>query len=152
MSCLHLFGGLASFGMRLDIDPSTKPDVIGDAWLPPFGRDSFDVVILDPPYKGPFRQLNCQKAHALFMAAGHIARRYVIWLHPVWIAQPVNYHFEKGWLVRTGKNCFTRALQLFSVGTGPKKCIPVRKFERGPAIRYNRWLAQPESLPFKGSL
>ena len=51
-SVLHLFGGQATWGRRLDIDSTLKPDVIGDAWLPPFKRDAFDVVIIDPPYAG----------------------------------------------------------------------------------------------------
>ena len=32
---LHLFGGRADFGTRLDIDPLVRPHVIGDAWLSP---------------------------------------------------------------------------------------------------------------------
>ena len=68
-SVLQLFGGLSDFGIRLDIDPTVRPDVIGDAWVPPFKRDSFDVVIIDPPY---FR-LNAQEKNALFRAAGWIA-------------------------------------------------------------------------------
>jgi tRNA1(Val) A37 N6-methylase TrmN6 len=34
----------------MDIDPIVEPDIVADAWAPPFGKDSFDVVILDPPY------------------------------------------------------------------------------------------------------
>src|SRR5688572_21940238 len=54
---LHLFGGLARFGTRIDIDRGTRPNVIADAWMPPFRRDSFDVVILDPPYYGINQQM-----------------------------------------------------------------------------------------------
>lgn len=36
-SILHLFGGRSTFGTRMDIDPIVTPDVIADAWLPPFG-------------------------------------------------------------------------------------------------------------------
>lgn len=61
---LQQFGGLARWGVKLDVDRTTCPHVIGDAWLPPFQRDAFD-------------------------------------------------------------------------------------FTRGPAIKYNRWLIQPERLPFE---
>ena len=47
---LQQFGGLSSWGLRLDLDPVTRPHVLGDAWLLPFVKDAFDVTILDPPY------------------------------------------------------------------------------------------------------
>jgi len=51
-SVLQLFGGQAQWGVTLDIDAQLRPRVIGDAWMPPFRRDAFDVVIVDPPYRG----------------------------------------------------------------------------------------------------
>lgn len=47
---LHPFGGRAQFGTRVDLDPLTEPDVVGDAHKLPFDDESFDCVILDPPY------------------------------------------------------------------------------------------------------
>ena len=47
---LHSFGGKGEFGIRLDINPDIKPDVVGDAHYLPFKDDTFDLVILDPPY------------------------------------------------------------------------------------------------------
>ena len=48
---LHPFGGMAELGDRVDINPDTRPDAIGDAhdlhWI---ADDSYDLVILDPPY------------------------------------------------------------------------------------------------------
>lgn len=137
---LHLFGGLSTFGMRLDVDPATKPDVIGDAWLPPFARDSFDVVILDPPYV----RFNAQVRCALFRAAGWIARERVIWFHTIWASQAYGLKCERAWLVRVGDSCHVRCLQYFQVYAKPG---PVKYFKRGPAIKYNRWLAQPGGLP-----
>jgi len=47
---LHPFGGRAEIGLRVDLDPSVDPDVVGDAHELPFADDSFDLVVLDPPY------------------------------------------------------------------------------------------------------
>lgn len=51
LSVLHLFGGHAEFGIRLDADPGTHPHVVGNAFFPPFRCESFDVVVADPPYE-----------------------------------------------------------------------------------------------------
>lgn len=80
-SVLHLFGGMARFGTRLDVDPATRPDVIGDAWMPPFARSSFDVVILDPPYV----RFSGQMTMALCCQAAWVAREQVIWFHTLWL-------------------------------------------------------------------
>lgn len=141
-SVLHLFGGRSTFGTRLDVDSIVHPDVIGDAWLPPFARDSFDTVVLDPPYF----HLNAQAKTGLFRAAGWIARTRVIWFSTVWMAGSGGLDFERGWLVRVGDSCQTRALQYFK--TRPDKRPPVTHFSRGPAMKYNRWLAQPRSFAF----
>ncbi len=47
---------------------------------------------------------------------------------------------ERAWLVRVGRSCAVRALQKFRVPAPEHKLAPVRKFTRGPAVRYNRWL------------
>jgi len=143
LTVLHLFGGRATFGSRLDIDPTTRPDVVGDAWLPPFARDSFDVVILDPPY---FR-LNQQEKQALLAGAAWVARRRVVWFHTIWIASDTRLHAERAWLVRVGDTCYVRCLQYFQVSTERKR-PPKRFFDRGPAMKYNRWLNGEMQLPF----
>lgn len=140
-SVLHLFGGRATFGLRLDIDPITRPDVIGDAWVPPFRQDSFDVVILDPPYLTMERGV----ARALLQGAAWIARERVIWLHTMWSSGNRGLKPERAWLVRVGENTQVRCLQYFMVFS---KAGPVHHFKRGPAMKYNRWLAQPAGLPF----
>jgi len=130
----HLFGGLATWGTRLDIDPKTKPHVRGDAWLPPFRKDAFDVVILDPPYVAINQQMKTQ----LLMQASYAAAEHVIWFHTMWIAADSKLRLERAWLVRVGDSCYCRCLQVFR--TPPTKPRPVPHFTRGPAIRYNRWL------------
>jgi SAM-dependent methyltransferase len=47
---LQPFGGRAEYGMRLDLDPLTEPDIVADAHDLPLPDDSFDLVLLDPPY------------------------------------------------------------------------------------------------------
>jgi hypothetical protein len=148
LSVLHLFGGLADFGIRLDMDPLTRPHVIGDAWRPPFAKDSFDVVIMDPPYVGHFASMSNQKTRALFAAAAWIARRRVVWFHTVWIESPARCVMERSWLVRVGRHCNVRCLQFFATPESAAKVPPVKYFSRGPGIKYNRWIVQPEALPF----
>lgn len=49
---LHPFGGKAEYGIRVDLDPSVMPDIVGNAELLPFGDNTFDLVVCDPPYTG----------------------------------------------------------------------------------------------------
>jgi hypothetical protein len=138
----HLFGGMARFGLRVDIDRKLKPDVIGDAWLPPFVRDAFDVVILDPPYVS----INQQMKQQLIRGAAYIAKEYVIWFHTMWIASDSTCRLERAWLVRVGDSCAVRCIQVFR--TPIEKPRPRLHFSRGPAIRYNRWLDGQLGLSF----
>ena len=139
---LHLFGGKTDFGIRLDIDPEVHPDILGDAWLPPFAADSFDVVILDPPYS----YFNGQRKTALLMVASMIARESIVWFHTLYINKILSNLKEQENFVILGRNGNVRSLQIFEVGH-PKLGWP-RYYRRGPEIRYNRWLANPQALPF----
>jgi SAM-dependent methyltransferase len=47
---LHPFGGHAECGVRCDVRPEVNPDYLCDAHAMPFEDESFDFVILDPPY------------------------------------------------------------------------------------------------------
>jgi hypothetical protein len=138
---LQLFGGLSRWGIRTDIDATTRPHVIADAWLPPFKRDAFDVVILDPPYV----QLNQQIYVALVTNAAFVAREQLVWFHTMWMANGAAGRLRNGWLVRVGDMCGVRCLQVFDVPTNKRE--PVRTFDRGPAIRYNRWMSGQMPLP-----
>ena len=137
----HLFGGLAKWGLKLDIDPVTRPHVLGDAWLPPFRRDAFDVVILDPPYIS----INQQMKQQLLWSAAYIAREHVIWFHTQWIAADARMRLERAWLVRVGDSCACRCVQVFIVPIEKQK--PQLHFTRGPALKYNRWLHGQAGLP-----
>ena len=50
MKILHPFGGMSEFGIKVDLNDEVIPDVYGDAHSLPFADNSFDLVILDPPY------------------------------------------------------------------------------------------------------
>jgi hypothetical protein len=141
-SVLQLFGGKAKFGVRMDIDPRVRPDVIGDAWMPPFAENSFDTVVLDPPYF----QLNSQVRISLFMTAARIAARQVIWLHTLWVSPACGLQADRAWLVRVGDSCTVRCLQVFK--RTDRRILPMRHISRGPGMKYNRWLIQPQGLPF----
>lgn len=140
---LQLFGGLSRWGTKLDIDATTKPNVLGDAWLPPFLCDSFDVVILDPPYRG----INQQMKQALIRGAAFVAREHVIWFHTQWVAPDSGMRRERSWLIRVGDSCACRCLIEWRV-VAQDKPVPTLRFTRGPALRYRRWLAGEMSLPF----
>lgn len=139
---LQLFGGLSRWGTRLDIDPTTRPHVRGDAWLPPFARDSFDVVILDPPYAG----INQQMKQALIRGAAFVAREHIYWFHTNWVAPDSGMRRERSWLIRVGDSCACRCLIEWRVVTRDKS-VPVLDFTRGPALKYRRWLAGNVGLP-----
>jgi hypothetical protein len=140
----HLFGGRARFGLRCDIDPIVRPDVLSDAWLPPFRKDAFDVVVLDPPY----HHFNVQMKQQLLQSAAYIARESVIWFHTLWISPSRGLIPRRSWLVRVGDTCAVRCLQEFTVRPGEKQPAP-RYFTRGPAMKYNRWLAGQQGLPYE---
>jgi hypothetical protein len=139
---LHLFGGQSRWGTRLDIDPRTRPHVIADAWLPPFRQDAFDVVILDPPYF----VLTANEKGQLLRQAAFIARERIIWFHTLWIYSARSLPLERAWLVRVGDNCSVRCIQVFKVQG--LKSRPDPYFLRGPAMKYNGWLAGQVGLPF----
>ncbi len=141
-SVLQLFGGLARWGVTLDIDPMTRPRVRGDAWMPPFRRNSFDVVILDPPYAG----INQQMKHMLIRGAAFVAREHVFWFHTQWVAPDSWLTRERSWLVRVGDSCACRCLIEWRVTTADKP-VPILKFTRGPALKYRRWLAGEVRFP-----
>jgi hypothetical protein len=145
-STLHLFGGKAKFGIRLDTDCFTEPDVIGDAFLPPFARASFDTVIVDPPYP-PYLALGPSTVRPLLMNAAYIAKKRVIWFAPLWVSGYTWLRLERSYVVRVGDYCELRSLQ-FLRPTLPADFRPVSHFTHGPAVKYNKWLRQPQMLPF----
>lgn len=132
-TAIHFFGGLADFGLRMDADPATNPHILGDAFNPPLPRDSFDVVILDPPYY----RMRQQEKIALLRAARWVARERVYWFHTVWIATDRWLPMERAYLVRVGDQCAARVLQVFRSLPGDK--LPPDPRVGGRTITYDRW-------------
>jgi SAM-dependent methyltransferase len=121
---LHPFGGLAEIGDSVDLNATTTPTYVGDAHdLEALGieDDSYDLVVLDPPYSdeesewlygtGPLRwNVFVEEAVRVTKPGGHVAvyhvkqpprpegtrlvRRIVI-LTRTWHAARVCFVFEK---------------------------------------------------------
>jgi hypothetical protein len=135
---LHLFGGKADFGYRLDIDPMVKPDVVGSVWEAEkfFQRNQFEDVILDPPYM-QYRQ---QEKRALLIRAAWIASRYVWWFGTTKIATDSSLKLQKIWYCDCGVQCAVRLIQQFAVA--PRKRKPSENdLQRGEglALKYRNW-------------
>jgi len=53
-SVLHLCSGYSDIGdCKLDINPDAKPNIVADVHYLPFKDQSFDTIIVDPPWHGP---------------------------------------------------------------------------------------------------
>lgn len=140
LSVLQLFGGHSGFGVRLDADRATRPDVIGNSFFPPFGCASFDVVICDPPYamtdsNGAW--VNCVGV------AGCLARQWVWWFSVDQMG--TGFHglrATKWWVVQTSPRAPLRYLVQMRRLRHPSGCRPrPRKGEKqfAPAIRKYDW-------------
>ncbi len=141
-SVLQLFGGLSKWGVTMDIDPTTRPQVRADAWMPPVLMNSFDVVILDPPYYC----INQHMKQTLIRGAAYVAREHVYWFHTQWVAPDSGMRRERSWLVRVGDSCACRCLIEWRV-VRQDKPLPLLNFTRGPALKYRRWLNGNVGLP-----
>lgn len=118
-SVLHLFGGMASWGTRLDADPQTRPTVLGNAFYPPFGCESFDHVILDPPYDFARDRIRL----AMLCAAACVARRRVWWFHEIGCGG--SYHglkIRRWWAVVASSHGHMRFLVELERTKHPKTC------------------------------
>ncbi len=51
---LHLFAGMATTGLRVDINKNVSPNTIADVHRLPFADNSFDGAMADPPYTPEF--------------------------------------------------------------------------------------------------
>lgn len=130
----------------MDIDPITKPDVIADAWAPPFGKDSFDAVVIDPPYVN----FGSHAREQLGRNAAWIARTRVVWFSPFAATSLPGCSIVKWWTVIVGNDCYIRQLSLFRPRAD--KLEPYKFVSRGPAVKYNRWRVGQSELPLRESI
>jgi hypothetical protein len=133
LKILQMFGGRATFGLRMDIDPTVEPDLIADAWMPPFAKNTFDVVILDPPYASFGRHFR----YTLGVNAAHIARRYVVWFSSFAATSLPGCSIDRWWTVIVGNDSSVRQLAFFRPRADKRD--PEKHYMRGPAMKYNRW-------------
>lgn len=120
-SVLHLYGGLARFGTRLDMDDKTSPDVIGNALYPPFKCKSFDYVVVDPPYT----DLRGGLGPILITPAACIARKKVFWLHTHHnVKTGLGLRTNRWWLGSSGTlGSSVRMLVEYEVVGHPPTCV-----------------------------
>jgi len=75
-STLHLCSGYSDLGdCKIDINRNCHPDIICDVHYLPFKDQSFDTIIIDPPWHGPRNWMMWEK-----MAEGlvRIARKRIV--------------------------------------------------------------------------
>lgn len=117
-SVLQLFGGIAEWGIRLDADASVRPHVIGNALYPPFRCESFDTVIVDPPYKSIFNMPS-----VCLMPAACLARHTVWWFHTHFQTYTNGLHPKRWWSVLPSRRGPLRVLMEFDRVRHPNQCV-----------------------------
>lgn len=137
---LQLYSGIASFGLRLDMDPEVQPDVLGNALFPPFRCKSFDVVIVDPPYGSLPGWMGVQ----ILAPAACLARERIWWLHTHWgPGGALGLKLLRWWVVSPcSKGSPLRVLAEFRVTRHPRFCHAVPEHGRRqlrPAFRKYDW-------------
>jgi hypothetical protein len=102
----HPFGGKAEFGLRNDLNPAVKSDFMLDAHnLVGIGDNSFDLVIVDPPYNDDYSvKLYNQKGlkyKKYISEAVRVSRKYIASYHWVSTPRPEGTRFIKRIVVIT---------------------------------------------------
>jgi len=85
---LHPFGGMAEYGIKVDITPEADPDVFADGHNLPFKDNTFSLVVCDPHY---------DKEHALKLYGSRpaIYGRYIA--EAVRVCKPGGYVVSYHW-------------------------------------------------------
>lgn len=140
-SVLQLYGGMAGFGIRLDMDPATAPHVLGNALYPPFRCKSFDTVIVDPPYSDLKAGIGIQ----IMAPAICLARRRIWWFHTHWCLKGgLGIKLLRWWTCSPcSMGAPLRILAEYSVSRHPMYCHAVARTGHGnrlpPSVRAYDW-------------
>lgn len=131
-STLQLYGGMARFGSRLDIDPATRPDVIGNSLYPPFACKSFDVVVVDPPYGDLRSGIGLQ----ILAPAACLARERIWWFHTHWsVGNGLGLRLLRWWSCSPcSLGAPMRILVEYQVTRHPKYCHAVARRGHGKKL------------------
>lgn len=70
---LHLCSGSMLTGVRVDIRPEMKPDIVADARAVPLPDECFDYVMIDPPYSEEYAE-NLYGTGASYPLPGQLMR------------------------------------------------------------------------------
>ncbi|MHA1276469.1 MAG: hypothetical protein ACTSQI_04055 [Candidatus Helarchaeota archaeon] len=86
---VHLFGGMAEYGFKIDINPEVTPDYIGDAHkLPAEWSNRWEFAICDPPYDDT-------QSEKLYKTGKIVYRKYIA--EAVRIIKPSGYVCSYHW-------------------------------------------------------
>lgn len=106
---LHTFGGYAEYGLCMDIDINTLPNVIGDAHKVPFRSNYFNLVICDPPYNDKLSMTMYDAPpvrYGKYMSeAVRVCKKnkYIASYHWYWTIKPKGTEYEKIIIVLPGQ-------------------------------------------------
>lgn len=124
---LHVFGGQAKIGLKLDLNPDVNPDKVGDAHDIPYCDELFDVVICDPPYSdeeneelyGITEPLRFKKWIA---EAVRVCRwdGFVVLYHDRWLPKPPKCSYWMRIIVLPGQHHRGRVCHIFIKDAGEK--------------------------------
>lgn len=80
-SVLHLCAGSVKTGVRVDIRPELRPDIIADCRSVPLPDSSQDFILADPPYSQDYAR-NLYGTHEHYPRPGEICREAARLLKP----------------------------------------------------------------------
>jgi SAM-dependent methyltransferase len=116
---LHPFGGFAEYGITTDILMAASPDIQADAHYLPFGNDTFDFIIFDPPYSAeeamklygtPYiRLIKCVNESVRVLKVGG----YIALYHRLWLPRPKGTSYDKRILIHPGQWHECRTCHIF---------------------------------------
>jgi hypothetical protein len=121
---LQPFGGRAELGFRCDLNADLSPDQICDAHELPFGDDTFEAVLLDPPYSDDeSRDLYGTpklRRSVYTREAVRVARRHVVTYHVRLQPRPRGTYLERVIVVLLRSGHTARIVQIYRKANVPE--------------------------------